>query len=63
MIGVQAALAQLFYDFCLDDHVPSYHLLRSIDRAPRLRGSAPRGGKWTARSVLNLTARLVLGRE
>jgi transposase len=30
MMGVQAASAQLFYDFCLDDHVPSDHLLRSI---------------------------------
>jgi transposase len=24
--------ARLFYDFCLDDHVPSDHILRSIDR-------------------------------
>ena len=31
MMGVQAASAQLFYDFCLDEHVPSDHLLRSID--------------------------------
>jgi hypothetical protein len=31
MMGVQAASAQLFYDFCLDDHVPSDHLLRGID--------------------------------
>ena len=31
MMGVQATSAQLFYDFCLDDHVPSDHLLRSID--------------------------------
>jgi transposase len=31
MMGVQAASAQLFYGFCLDDHVPSDHLLRSID--------------------------------
>ena len=31
-MGVQAASAQLFYDFCLDDHVLlSDHLLRSID--------------------------------
>ena len=29
MVGFQAAPAQLFYDFCLDDHVPSDHLLRS----------------------------------
>ena len=31
MMGVQAASARLFYDFCLDEHVPSDHLLRSID--------------------------------
>jgi hypothetical protein len=31
MMGVQAASAQLFYDFCLDDHVPCDHLLRGID--------------------------------
>ena len=30
MMGVQAASAQLLYDFGLD-HVPSDHLLRSID--------------------------------
>ena len=32
MMGVQAAPAQLFYDFCLDDHVPEDHLLRRIDQ-------------------------------
>ena len=32
MMGVQAAAARLFYDFCLDDHVPADHMLRSIDR-------------------------------
>ena len=32
MMGVQAASAQLFYDFCLDDHVPSDHMLRGIER-------------------------------
>ena len=32
MMGVQAAPAQLFYDFCLDDHVPSDHMLRGVDR-------------------------------
>ena len=32
MMGVQVAPAQLFYDFCLDDHVPADHLLRRIDR-------------------------------
>src|ERR1700684_3739968 len=31
MIVFQATPARLFYDFCLDDHVPSDHLLRSID--------------------------------
>ncbi len=31
MMGSQVAPAQLFYDFCLDDHVPDYHLLRKID--------------------------------
>ena len=30
MMGVQMAAARLFYDFCLDDHVPSDH--RGIDR-------------------------------
>ena len=32
MMGTQVAPAQLFYDFCLDDHVPADHLLRRIDR-------------------------------
>jgi len=32
MMGVQAAAARLFYDFCLDDHVPVDHQLRGIDR-------------------------------
>jgi transposase len=32
MMGMQTAPAQLFYDFCLDDHVPEGHLLRRIDR-------------------------------
>lgn len=32
MLGCQAAPAQLFYDICLDDHVPADHLLRGIDR-------------------------------
>jgi transposase len=32
MMGCQAAPAQLFYDFSLDDHVPTDHLLRGIDR-------------------------------
>jgi len=26
MMGVQATSARLFYDFCLDEHVPSDHL-------------------------------------
>ena len=32
MMGIQAEPAQLFYEFCLDDHVPAEHLLRRIDR-------------------------------
>lgn len=32
MMGVQAAAARFFYDFCLDDHVPADHQLRGIDR-------------------------------
>src|SRR3954447_11616973 len=32
MMGRQTAPARLFYDFCLDDHVPGDHLLRCIDR-------------------------------
>lgn len=32
MMGVQATSARLFHDFRLDDHVPSDHILRSIDR-------------------------------
>lgn len=32
MMGIQNEPAQLFYDFCLDDHVPGNHMLRGIDR-------------------------------
>jgi len=32
MTGMQTAPVQLFYDFCLDDHVPDDHLLRRIDQ-------------------------------
>lgn len=32
MMGMQVEPAQLFYEFRLDDHVPSDHLLRRIDR-------------------------------
>ena len=38
MMGFQAASAQLFYDFCLDDHVPCDHLLRGIDGHLELEG-------------------------
>jgi len=31
MMGTQAVPAQLFYDFCLEDHIPADHLLRRID--------------------------------
>ncbi len=32
MMGVQVISARLFYDFCLDEHVPADHQLRGIDR-------------------------------
>ena len=32
MMGFQETPARLFYDFCLDEHVPADHLLRGIDR-------------------------------
>ena len=32
MMGTQIAVPRLFYDFCLDDHVPGDHLLRRIDQ-------------------------------
>ena len=32
MMGLQAAPERLFYDFCLEDHVPEDHQLRQIDR-------------------------------
>jgi transposase len=32
MMGMQTAPAQLFYDFCLNDHVPDDHLLRRIEQ-------------------------------
>jgi transposase len=32
MMGMRRVPAQLFYDFCLDDHVPDDHLVRRIDR-------------------------------
>ena len=32
MMGVQETPARLFCDFCLDEHVPSDHILRGIDR-------------------------------
>ena len=36
MMGVQTAEARLFYDFCLDNHVSSDHLLQSVtDTRPR----------------------------
>jgi transposase len=32
MMGTQAAPERLFYDFCLDEHVPRDHILRQIER-------------------------------
>ncbi len=42
MMGFQGTPARLFYDFCLDEHVPSDHLLRGIDRHLDLEISASR---------------------
>ncbi len=38
MMGMQIEPAQLFYEFRLDDHVPTDHLLRRIDRFLDLEG-------------------------
>jgi transposase len=38
MMGRQATPERLFYDFCLDDHVPDDHLLRRIDQFVDLDG-------------------------
>ena len=32
MMGFQGTPARLFYDFCLEEHVPADHMLRGIDR-------------------------------
>ena len=32
MMGIQERPARLFYDFCLEEHVPVDHVLRGIDR-------------------------------
>src|SRR5271156_1234405 len=32
MMGFQETPARLFYDFCLDEHVPVDHMLRGVDR-------------------------------
>ena len=32
MMGTQAAPERLFYDFCLDEHIPQDHILRRIER-------------------------------
>jgi hypothetical protein len=31
-VGFQGTPARLFYDFCLDEHVPFDHVLRGVDR-------------------------------
>jgi len=38
MMGTQAAPERLFYDFCLEDHIPADHMLRQIDRFLDLSG-------------------------
>lgn len=35
MMGQQAAPARLFYDFCLEDHVPCEHLRELFAAAPQ----------------------------
>jgi transposase len=32
MMGIQGTPARLFYDFCLEEHVPVDHVLRGVDR-------------------------------
>jgi transposase len=32
MMGTQAVPAQLFYEFCMEEHIPTDHLLRRIDQ-------------------------------
>ena len=32
MMGFQGTPARLFYDFCLDEHVPFDHMLTGVDR-------------------------------
>ena len=32
MMGFMGTPARLFYDFCLEEHVPVDHMLRGIDR-------------------------------
>jgi transposase len=51
MMGAQIAPAQMFYDFCLDDHVPADHLLRRIDQFSISRVRDRRCGRSTATSV------------
>ena len=57
MGALQVDQAALFYEFSLDRHVPSDHLLRSIDRfvdlsgiRQHLRFTATRGGPRLTRS-------------
>ena len=38
MMGFQGTPARLFYDFCLDEHVPFDHMVRGIDRHLALDG-------------------------
>ncbi|MDH6235003.1 hypothetical protein M2281_005625 [Mesorhizobium soli] len=56
MMGFQAAPAQLFYDFSLDEHVPADHLLRRIDHHLDLEGIRtqlkPSAAQVAPRSIL-----------
>ena len=48
-MGFQETPAPLFYDFCLDEHVPTDHLLRGIDRHLDLADLRQSLSRFTAR--------------
>ena len=45
MMGIQETPARLFYDFCLEEHVPVDHVLRGND-APSQSGTTHLGPAW-----------------
>ena len=72
MMGTQAAPERLFYDFCLEEHVPDDHLLRRNEacpmagpsivikgsgaRAPHKRGDVSMGQEAKSASLLAMSA-------